>query len=92
MPVTQDIRDAIERNDVAEAECLIRIVNSKHSGRGISGHDQQIFAAQIARIRALALAVEPEAEPEAAPEPKPKARKPARVVKVNQKTGDMEPA
>ena len=92
MPTTNDIRDALARNDADEAERLIPEVSVKHNGRGISGHDQQIFAAQITRIRATAPVVEPE-PPTPAPEPpKRKASKPARQIKVSNETGDLEPA
>ena len=52
MPTTDDIRQAIARNAVDEAELLIRQVSAKRNGRGLSGHDQQDFEAQIRKIRA----------------------------------------
>ena len=74
MPTTDDIRQAIARGAVDEAELLIRQVSAKRNGKGLSGHDQQDFATQIRRIRTLR-SVAIEAEPEApAPVVKPKAR------------------
>ena len=95
MPTTEDIREALARNDADEAEALINVVQSKHHGRGLSGHDQQIFAGQIERIRQTTVAPEPAPEPEEAPKRGKGGRfvsKTARQLKVNQDTGDLESA
>ena len=54
MPTTDDIRAALANNDADTAETLIREVGAKRMGRGLSGHDQQDFEAQIRKIRAAA--------------------------------------
>ena len=91
MATKLDIQNALERNDADEAERLMADVQRKHLGRGLSGHDQDIFRHQIARIRATAPAVELAPAPEPEPEPeKPRSR--SRRVKVDQKTGDIKDA
>ena len=97
MPITDDIRAALARNDADAAEALIVVVASKRHGAGLSGHDLQIFTRQIERIRFVHPDVEPEPELEPAPEPPTGPVRGAggrfvKVIKTNPETGDFEPA
>lgn len=84
MPVTQDIRDAIDRGDKAAAQALYDEVLSKRGGRGLSGHDQQILSSDIARMEDVGASPAPEPKPE----PKPRSRTASRVFKADA-NGDL---
>lgn len=79
MPVTQDIRDAIERGDKATAQALFDEVLSKRGGRGLSGHDQQILSQEIERMEDTG----PQPLPEPVPEPVHRTRSRSRRLKAN---------
>ena len=53
MPTTEDIREALKRNDVNSAKVLIGQISAKRNGKGLSGHDRQDFERQISRIHQL---------------------------------------
>jgi len=88
MPVTQDIRNAIDRGDKAAAQLLYDEVLSKRGGLGLSGHDQQILSREIARMEDKGSV--PETTPEPEPAPKPRARSKSRVFKTDAE-GDLVP-
>lgn len=86
MPVTQDIRDAIERGNKAAAQALYDEVLNKRGGLGLSGHDQQILSREIARMEDKGSVPEPTPEPAQ----KPRARSKSRVFKTDAE-GDLVP-